>query len=581
MASLSTPVNVGLLIVNADDWGRNHEATERTLECVSRRVVSSVSAMVFMEDSERAASIARERGIDAGLHLNFTTPFSARRCPALLVERQHELAKRLLSHRLAHTLFYPALMRSFEYVVSAQLDEFCRIYGAVPGRLDGHHHMHLCPNVLLAGLLPPGTVVRRNFSFWPGEKSLGNRLYRKAVDRILSRRHVLTDFFFSLEPLEPLDRLERIFALADQFVIEVETHPINPAEYRFLSDGEILRLAGDRPIAPRFAVRSNGMSSGDSSLALRTSDVPRLAPEASANETKHICVCICTYKRPQFLKRLLEELGGQETSGLFTYSIVVADNDHLGSAEPVVSDFAATSSVPIRYCVEPQQSIPLARNRAIENAHGDFVALIDDDEFCTERWLLTLIQACNQYGVDGVLGPVKRHFDEEPPKWIVKGNFYERPRYPTGTVVRWPDSRTGNVLVKKYVLAAAEPPFRPEFLSGEDQDFFRRMIEKGYAFIWCDEAVAYEVVPPTRWKRTYMLKKALLRGAVTLVHPTFGARDVITSLIAVPAYTVALPFALILGQHRFMALLVKLCDHLGKVLALLRINPVRELYVPD
>jgi hypothetical protein len=76
-----------------------------------------------------------------------------------------------------------------------------------------------------------------------------------------------------------------------------------------------------------------------------------------------------------------------------------------------------------------------------------------------------------------------------------------------------------------------------------------------------------------------MLKKALHRGAMTLVHPTFGARDVIKSLIAVPAYTLALPFALMLGQHRFVALLVKLFDHLGKLLQLLGINPVKEPYV--
>ena len=56
-------------------------------------------------------------------------------------------------------------------------------------------------------------------------------------------------------------------------------------------------------------------------------------------------------------------------------------------------------------------------------------------------------------------------------------------------------------------------PFNPEFRQGEDQDFFRRMIDHGHVFIWCNEAVAYEVVPPIRWKRTFMLKRALLRGA--------------------------------------------------------------------
>jgi predicted glycoside hydrolase/deacetylase ChbG (UPF0249 family) len=247
----------GLLIINADDWGRDHETTQRTLECILRGSVSSVSAMVFMADSERAAGIARERGIDAGLHLNFTTPFSAPDCPAPLMERQRELARCLLRYRLSQVLFYPTLVRSFQYVVSAQHDEFCRLYGAPPGRLDGHHHMHLCANVLLGRLLPPGTVVRRNFSFQPGEKSFGNRFYRKVVDRMLARRHCLTDFFFSLPPIDPPGPMQKIVSLAGDFIVEVAAHPADPEEYRLLAGGEIFRWAGDVSIAPRFAVRPN------------------------------------------------------------------------------------------------------------------------------------------------------------------------------------------------------------------------------------------------------------------------------------------------------------------------------------
>ena len=300
-----------------------------------------------------------------------------------------------------------------------------------------------------------------------------------------------------------------------------------------------------------------------------------------ANEKQHISVCVCTYKRSQFLKRLLEELNGQDTSGLFTYSIVVADNDHLRSAEAVVSDFATASTLPISYCVEPRQNIALARNKAIENADGDFIAFIDDDEFPTERWLLTLFNACNEYDVDGVLGPVKRHFDEEPPSWVMKGKFYERPTYPTGLVIDWRKGRTGNVLLKKRIFAADAQPFNPEFRQGEDQDFFRRMIDHGHVFIWCNEAVAYEVVPPIRWKRTFMLKRALLRGAMEPKMPTCGVRNIAKSVVAVPAYAVALPFALVLGHHRFMTSLSSLFDHLGKLLALLGINPIKEPYITE
>jgi chitin disaccharide deacetylase len=249
--------STGNLIINADDWGRDCEATDRTLECINRKAVSSVSAMVFMADSERAAATARNRGIDAGLHLNFTTPFSAPDCPPRLQDRLREVANCLLRRRLAQAVFHPTLTNSFEYVVSAQIDEYNRLYGTAPERLDGHHHMHLCANVLLGRLLPPGTIVRRNFTFQPGEKGLVNRLYRRVIDRMLARRHRLTDFFFSLPPLEPSDRLRRIFSLARQFAVEVETHPANSEEKQFLAGGEIFRWTGDCQIAARYSVPPN------------------------------------------------------------------------------------------------------------------------------------------------------------------------------------------------------------------------------------------------------------------------------------------------------------------------------------
>src|SRR5438132_472818 len=150
------------------------------------------------------------------------------------------------------------------------------------------------------------------------------------------------------------------------------------------------------------------------------------------NPRPHISVCICTYKRLLFLKRLLDELAAQETRGLFTYSIVVADNDQSQSAKAVVEDCAARSNISLKYCVEPRQNIALTRNKAVENADGDFVAFIDDDEFPIKGWLLALFTTCKDYDVDGALGPVKPHFDEQPPKWIVQTKFYDRPTYPTG-----------------------------------------------------------------------------------------------------------------------------------------------------
>lgn len=245
---------VGALIVNADDWGRDTGNTNAAYECIRAGAVSSVSAMVFMEDSERAAEIARASGIDTGLHLNLTSPFTTPRVPSALADRQRRIARYLRRTRLAQVLYHPGLAKSFEYVVAAQVGEYQRLYGETPGRIDGHHHMHLSENVLAARLLPPGIIVRRNFSFAAGEKGLANRLYRAFVDRRIAARHILTDYFFSLIPLEPATRLEKMCALAAQAVVEVETHPVKAAEFEFLIRGGFSNLTSNVSVARRFEV---------------------------------------------------------------------------------------------------------------------------------------------------------------------------------------------------------------------------------------------------------------------------------------------------------------------------------------
>ncbi len=242
------------LIVNADDWGRGKDVTDRILDCFLERAVSSTSAMVFMEDSERSADLAKCNGVDTGLHLNLTTEFSSAACPARLRELQGRLSRFLRASSFCSALYHPGLSGTFEYVVRAQLDEYQRLYGEPASRLDGHHHMHLCANVQFQKLLPAGTTVRRNFSFAPGEKSALNRLYRRWQDRRLAKRHRVADFFFSLQPLDRPERLEKIVALASRFSVEVETHPVNRDEYAFLISGTLARQAGNPGIARSYAL---------------------------------------------------------------------------------------------------------------------------------------------------------------------------------------------------------------------------------------------------------------------------------------------------------------------------------------
>jgi len=283
-------------------------------------------------------------------------------------------------------------------------------------------------------------------------------------------------------------------------------------------------------------------------------------------DTYHICVCICTYKRERLLEHLLVKLQSQRTEDLFTYSIVVVDNDHDLSAQRVVEDLAARSRIKIDYYVEPVKHVALARNKAVLNAQGDFVALIDDDEWPVEDWLLHLYRAYRKYNPDGVLGPVREHFEEDPPKWIIRAKLWERKTYSTGHTLHWEETKTGNCLLRKSIFHDHRNLFDPRFAHGEDKDFFRRMMSKGLKFIWSNEALVYETCLPDRFKKSFYLKRALLRGSISFRHRHYNYLMIVRSVIGCSVYTLSLPILLLFSFSQFMKYLIRDCDHIGRLL---------------
>jgi predicted glycoside hydrolase/deacetylase ChbG (UPF0249 family) len=231
-----------VLIINADDWGRSVAETDAALRCYRESRITSVSAMVFMHDSERAAELANNSDLDVGLHLNFSEEFTDGRCPRRLRDNHGRIVRFLRRSKYSQLLYNPFLRREFASSYAAQAEEFVRLFGKQPSHIDGHHHMHLCANVLLSNMIPTGTRLRRNFSFWPGEKSMLNRTYRWLVDRWLARRYRLADYFFDLTQCIDGKKLDRVTALAKSSHVELMTHPIVNAEEEYLMSDEFREL---------------------------------------------------------------------------------------------------------------------------------------------------------------------------------------------------------------------------------------------------------------------------------------------------------------------------------------------------
>ena len=570
------------VIINADDWGRDRLTTDRILDCALRGSISSTSAMVFMEESERGADLAMQHGVDTGLHLNMTTEFSAPGCSSALKEHQERLGRFLLSHMRARMVYRPDLAKSFDYVVRAQFDEYERIYGVPPHHVDGHHHMHLCENILLQGLIPREIFVRRGFTFFADQKGPIVRAFRQMQYQRLVKRFQVSDHFFDILPLEQ-SHFDRIFPLCATSNVECECHPALDPEYKFLMEGGLQRALNGITVARGYKLRAfDGLPrKAFAGIGVQLGAAQAVPIAVASRPLPHICVCLCTYKRPDRLKRLLTLIGRQKTDGLFTFSLLVVDNDAAGSSQAAVMEAASAAKFEVRYLVEPRQGIARARNMTFTRAEGDYLALIDDDEIPAFDWLLKLYTAIGEYDVDGVLGPVLRHFDHRPPSWLEKSNLLVRRVNPSGSIMRPGASRTGNALIKRSVVSGEAAPFREELRAGEDQDFFDRKLREGYRFVWSSDAVVFEVNSARRSKWQYFVRRTLLQGACDVHLPGFGPRMIVRSIAGTVVYTAELPFSLLRGGHGFMENVKRLAYHVGRLLMAAGIDPVREVYATD
>lgn len=231
-----------MLIVNADDFGASTSATDAAISVFEEGAISSCSAMVWMQDSRRAAALAHERGVPTGLHLNLTLPFDAPHVPSVTRERQLEFTRCFTSGDRAGPIHDRELRRSLAEAIQDQLRQFELLFGR-PTHLDGHHHIQVHPAV--SALLPAGVPVRL-FLKKPSQSSAR----RGREERKLRRKLRAPSLTLALEDLHPalggvgLELLDRAWFES----VEVMTHPQQRRQLEALRSPEWRELVTRLPV---------------------------------------------------------------------------------------------------------------------------------------------------------------------------------------------------------------------------------------------------------------------------------------------------------------------------------------------
>lgn len=226
-----------------------------------------------------------------------------------------------------------------------------------------------------------------------------------------------------------------------------------------------------------------------------------------------ISISICTFRRPQLLDQLLHALSLQ-ARGELRIEVIVVDNDPDASALPVLTRWQSQLPVTLRHYHQAIPNIAETRNLAVQQAQGQWVLFIDDDEAPDADWILKIVAAQERFQADVVFAPVLPRYRADTPGWIRAGDFFNRPRYPTGTVIDISDARTGNVLIRRQSLLVIPGPFDAAFgrSGAEDTMLFRDMLANGARFVWCDEATVSEEVPAERANLSWLLRRSYRLG---------------------------------------------------------------------
>ena len=247
-----------------------------------------------------------------------------------------------------------------------------------------------------------------------------------------------------------------------------------------------------------------------------------ISPPSDTVDHRSIVVAVLTFRRPDLLADFLECYSRIRLPEDCRVQLLVVDNDAQASGLPTFT--AWRDRLPAaRYVVEPRMGIPVARNRALDEAlagGADALCFIDDDETPDKEWLVRLVEAWRQSGATLIGGPV----EVAPPpagatlgQRLMNASLVARARRKFRGVARAASRGgrftivTNNWLCDLRWLAPTGLRFDESLLmtGGSDTAFCRAATAKGCHKAWAPDAVVRETIPADRLTVRYQLWRAM------------------------------------------------------------------------
>ena len=225
-----------------------------------------------------------------------------------------------------------------------------------------------------------------------------------------------------------------------------------------------------------------------------------------------ISIVIATFNRGEKLVQTLRSLAAQ-TLPAAEWEAVVVNNNSTDNTPGVFARFAASASgclLDVRMVDERHQGLSWARNRGIDEARGEIIVMIDDDEEVNPGFLAAYLEFFEGHPTAVAAGgPMLARYEETRPRWmshytealaastIDLGEGIRRfpcGRYPIGGNMAFRREVFERVGVFNTALGRAGR----SLVGGEEKELFRRIAGTGGETWWVPGAIVYHLIPPSR-----------------------------------------------------------------------------------
>lgn len=230
---------------------------------------------------------------------------------------------------------------------------------------------------------------------------------------------------------------------------------------------------------------------------------------------RFISVVIATRNRASVLRETLAALHQQQWPS-DRFEVIVADNGSEDDTAAVVSAVQAAAPLPfVRYLFVQPPGKSHAVNAALAVVRGDVVAFTDDDVQPDERWLAALARGFAETGADFLAGRILPIWSAPPPAWLSPA-LYGVLAIPDNGTVRQPLRADGgimpigaNMAVRRSALdrvgglCESLGKLEGSLRTGEDHEYFLRLLAAGCRGVYEPDAVVRHLVPADRLREDY------------------------------------------------------------------------------